>query len=242
MTNIQYIDHYGLISGSNSLRKGNYVVLAKLTEHNITVPIYTGETGFQDRCFRDRFREHLSNWEKFPLHYLGITDDELNSGMVKIEIDLVAFCDDKDKRKVIEENYILQHHPYLQYGPYPKYTSKKYKGLDLCIFHRFRREAFLNTLRLEGVVKFEKKTANELIKKVIQKIMFTDDSEIKHIAKESYTIEASIKHIELSKTITRDSSDYKTIKSLLDVLYYGERCKCGCEYPFIMRTISKLMV
>lgn len=242
MTNIQYIDRYGLISGTNSLRKGNYVALAKLTEYGITVPIYAGETGYQDRCFKERFQEHLTNWEKNPFYYLGITEDELNSGKVKIEIELVAFCDDKDRRKVIEDCYILQHHPYLQYGPYPKYTSDKYKRIDSCIFHCFRRKAFLNMLRQEGIVDFEENSANDLIKKVIQKIMFTDNNEIKRIAKEPYTLEATSKYMELSKKITRDSSEYQTVKSLMDILFYGESCKRGCEYPYIMRTISKLMV
>ena len=242
MTNIQYIDRYGLISGSNSHRKGNYVALAKLTEYDITVPIYAGETGYQNRCFKDRFQEHRSKWEKYPLHYLGITEDELNSGKVKIVIDLVAFCDDKDSRKAIEDSYILQYHPYLQYSAYPKYTSKTYRGLDTCILPCFRRVAFLNMLRQEGIVDFEEKSANDLFKKVIQKIMFTDNNEIKRIAKEPYTLAATSKYMEISKIITRDSSEYKTVKSLMDILYYGESCKRGCEYPYIMRTISKLMV
>ena len=77
---------------------------------------------------------------------------DLLNGKMKFHLEIVGEAEAKEARKQMEIDTILAKKPYLQYGPYKKYSSK-YTGIDLCIvpFDKTRRKAFLGALKERGI-------------------------------------------------------------------------------------------
>lgn len=146
------LDPYGILKGRLRV-PGNYIwtVLDLRTMTMAEYYCYAGEA--EDLLLRTQ--EHLKHWffNDQEYHYLGIRPSELGSRYV---LKLTAFTDPvgiayaTKKRRLQEERLQIE-----KYRPYTQYTediSKKINpnAFDSCIWHKYRREAFLSAVANAG--------------------------------------------------------------------------------------------
>lgn len=138
------IDENAVFTSKMGDRAGVYQASVIVPQEDGTsreIVMYIGEVGRDGRCFRDRFMEHLKNWIEKATWYTGVTPSEMKAGY-KYSIKILALEDDEGKRHALEERFILERKPYLQYSLFEKFHTD-YDGIDLCIFYTHRRKAFL---------------------------------------------------------------------------------------------------
>lgn len=144
------LDPKGVLKGSLNLA-GVYIWsiidLQTLDEY----AAYIGETN----DLQLRTKEHLKHWfyNDQQLHYLGILTLELGTRYV---LKLTAFTDpagiaySSKKKRLAEEKLLIDNYkPYTQYSE--DISKKIYPNVyDSCLWHRYRREAFLNAIANAG--------------------------------------------------------------------------------------------
>lgn len=137
------LDPDGIFASENGSKAGVYEVSVVTTEGK-EILMYIGEVGKADRGFVDRLTEHLKYWITNPLWYAGIRASELKAGY-KYKLCILAEEKDDEKRYDLEQKFVEELKPYLEYSCYPSYDRSKnhYMGYDLCIFPSYRRRAFL---------------------------------------------------------------------------------------------------
>lgn len=239
-----------IFSSEYGHKKGAYLASVKLKNKNaemVYIPMYAGEAGADDehdRSIADRLKEHIRIWlGPYTEYWTGIRKSDLESGEMKIHVQIVGEAETLEKRKELERKTIVSACPYLQYGPYKKYDSK-YDDLDLCIipFNGTRRKAFINRAKKEGIdIKEESIVAYILgndfcpdwksVLTLMQKM--PKDEEMLETIKANI---ARIKH-EISPT----TKEYKEIKEKVDkgLEIKGSR---GCTYPYLVKVLSYALV
>ena len=109
---------------------------------------YIGETSDLYR----RTKEHLKRWfyNSQTYHYLGIHSNEVGHRYVLIlhvDIDPAGIAySTPQRRKEAEISLITKEKPYTQYTEEPSEKINP-KVKDSCIWHKYRRDAFLKNMR-----------------------------------------------------------------------------------------------
>lgn len=212
------IDSDGIFTTDKGFAKGVY--LASVVTPYKQIPMYIGEVGKMDRCFRDRIVEHLRYWIEKPLFYTGISPEELDSGY-KYKIEVLAIEADDAKRYEMEQAFIEEIKPYTQFNCYPKFDSE-YNGNDLSIFNTYRRRAFLVARDGKYTEEVYEVTVNDILN------MLVDFSEYKNAHPDKDVIDT------VQKVFPKNSESYIILKkSIEDKL--GITSKRGCNYSYVIK-------
>lgn len=187
--------------------------------------MYIGEVGKDGRGFRDRLTEHLRHWIENPEHFTGLTKKELKSGY-RYSIKILAYETDDEKRYALEQKYIEERKPYLQWSLYSKYSSE-YEGFDLCIFPTHRRRAFL--IERDGTYKNE--TEELFVNNIFEVEKIVSLSEYKKVTPK----EAVVTLVE--KEMPKGSDICTTIKKIVD-RNLGISTNRGCNYRYLVRIVA----
>lgn len=235
-----------ILSSGYGHKKGVYLVSVKLKNQNdeiVFIPMYAGEAGADDehdRSIADRLKEHIRIWlGPYTEYWTGMRKSDLESGEMKIHVQIVGEAETLEKRKELERETIVSKCPYLQYGPYKKYDSK-YDDLDLCIipFNGTRRKAFINRAKKEDVDINENRLVTYILGNDFRPDWKAVLSSMKKMPKNEETLETVRTNIgRLKYEINSTSEDYSKIKELLDK-GLGIETGRGCTYPYLIKVLS----
>ena len=215
------IDSDGIFTTDKGFAKGVY--LASIVTPYKQIPMYIGEVGKMDRCFRDRMVEHLRYWIEKPLFYTGISPEELDSGY-KYKIEVLAIEADDAKRYEMEQAFIEEIKPYTQFNCYPKFDSE-YNGNDLAIFNTYRRRAFL--VARDG--KYTEKTSEITVNDILN--MSVDFGEYRNAHPDKNVIDT------VQNIIPKDSDSYMKVKKFIEK-ELGIVSKRGCIYSYVVKLVA----
>lgn len=230
-------------------KKGAYLASVKLKNENdemVYIPMYAGEAGADDehdRSIADRLKEHIRIWlGSYTEYWTGIRKSDLESGEMKIHVQIVGEAKTLERRKELERETIVSACPYLQYGPYKKYDSK-YDDLDLCIipFNGTRRKAFIDRAKKEGIEIQE----NSLIEYILGGDFCPNWKTVLGLMKMPKNqemienVQANIRKLKCE--INPSSEEYKKIKELVDE-GLGIQGGRGCTYPYLVRVLSYALI
>lgn len=221
-----------ILSSDNGSRKGTYIVSVKVIEDDRLIPMYVGEAGVGDRSIADRLKEHLRIWLGGATeYYTGVKRKELEGGKMKFHIHIVGEAESLESRKKMETNTILRRRPYLQYGPYKKYTSR-YDGPDLCIipWNGTRRKAFLDRLEQEGIT-VNKSTS--IIERILDKDFSADWKKCAKAGKEKDPIAYVLR-----QELKVGTDEYRKVKKIVDSGLGFKDGSRGCTYPCVIKVLS----
>lgn len=226
------IAHYfddpdGIFSTENGFKAGVYEVSVVVSDEQ-ELGMYIGEVGKQGRGFIDRLCEHARYWIENTELYTGVKLSELDKGY-KFKVRILAEETDYDKRYELEQSFIEQRKPYLQYNCYSKYDSK-YRGFDLAIFVTWRRRAFVvardgkyteekHALFVEGIVEANKKVEFKDYRKSIP----------------NPNVVALVE-----KEMPKGSAVWAQLKAIVEK-NMGIDSERGCQYPYLVRIIAAVL-
>jgi hypothetical protein len=192
------------------------------------IVMYIGETGKYGRGFVDRLIEHAKTWLVNPELCSGVKLSELDNGY-KYKVRILAEEYDYSKRYELEQNFIEQRKPYLQYNCYSKYDSA-YRGFDLEIFVTYRRRAFV--VARDG--KYTEKKYELLVDRILDLNKNIDFSDYRSIV-------PSMNFIALvEKEMPKGSAIWSQIKSVVEKNIGIESIR-GCQYPYLVRLVAAVL-
>lgn len=226
------IAHYfedpdGIFSTENGYKAGVYEVSVVISAER-EIGMYIGEVGKQGRGFIDRLTEHARYWIENTELYTGVKLSELDNGY-KFKVRILAEETDYDKRYELEQAFVEQRKPYLQYNCYSKYDSK-YRGFDLAIFVTWRRRAFI--VARDG--KYTEEKRELFVEGIYEANKNVDFNEFRKATPNQDVVAL------VEKEMPKGSEIWMQLKRVVEK-NMGIDSERGCQYSYLVRIIAAVL-
>lgn len=232
-------DPTNLLSSERGHVQGVYAIDIVVSDTNDIIPFYVGEIGIvrnmKDNAAKnvqERILQHLKAWlgGDYVTYWTGIDVSDLESGKYKFRVTLLEKERSYARRKQLEEDYIIKRKPLLQYSPYPKYPTKDYNRIDLCIYpwHGQRRKAFVD--KVSELYKEKHQVIDYLLSKIISKEEWEKISE--------WRVSEQTRQ-KVFEEMPQYSDLHEKLKRKVDSELEIPMDKRGCTYGYLVNLVSK---